>query len=93
MELRQYLLQKYPQLDPSSITGENYPPPEPAATFAMLTNILQLLTMPLLMFGDSLMGGPDSQPQWYKMIIANKMALFFLLILQLHYLKILFIFF
>jgi selT/selW/selH-like putative selenoprotein len=77
-ELRKYLLQKYPaQLDASSITGENYPSPEPAATLAMITQVLQLGAMPLLFFGDSLMGGPNSQPEWYKMILANKMALFF----------------
>ena len=77
-ELRKFLLQKYPaQLDASSITGENYPSPEPAATLAMITQVLQLGAMPLLFFGDSLMGGPNSQPEWYKMILANKMALFF----------------
>ena len=43
----------------------------------MVTNILQLAAMPLLFFGDSIMGGPDNQPIWLKMILANKMALFF----------------
>jgi selT/selW/selH-like putative selenoprotein len=73
--LRQYLLQKYPQLDPESIEGENYPPPEPAASIAMLTQTLQLLSMPLLFFGDSIFGGEP--PNWYRIMLENKMAIFF----------------
>ena len=60
-ELRQYLVQKFPQLDSSSIQAENYPSPEPAATIAMVTQTLQLLSMPLLFFGDSLFGGKYSK--------------------------------
>jgi len=76
-ELRQYLVQKFPQLDSSSIQAENYPSPEPAATIAMITQTLQLLSMPLLFFGDSLFGGPEQQPEWYRVVLDNKMALFF----------------
>jgi len=76
-ELRQYLVQKFPQLDSSSIQAENYPSPEPAATIAMVTQTLQLLSMPLLFFGDSLFGGPEQQPEWYRVVLDNKMALFF----------------
>lgn len=77
MELRQYLIQKYPQLDSQSIQGENFPAPEPAATIATVMSTVQLLTMPFLFFGDSLFGTPEQQPHFYRILLENKMAFFF----------------
>ena len=76
MELRNFLVQRYPQLDVESIEGANYPAPEPQATFAQIMGTLQLLTMPLLLFGG--MGGEPVPGGLLAALQENKMTIFFL---------------
>jgi selT/selW/selH-like putative selenoprotein len=76
MELRNFLVQRYPQLDPESIEGGNYPAPEPHATFARVMGTLQLMTMPLLLFGG--MGGEPAEGSLLAMLQEHKMTIFFM---------------
>lgn len=76
MELRNFLIQRYPQLDAESIEGENYPAPEPQATFAKVMGTLQLMTMPLLLFGG-MAGGDQAQGGLLHTLQENKMTVFF----------------
>ncbi len=75
MELRQFLVNRYPELDAASVEGANYPAPEPVGTIAQVLGSLQLLAMPFLFLGDSLLGAATHPALLW--IRENKMTVFF----------------
>lgn len=79
MELRQFLLNRYPELDDASVEGANYPAPEPLGTIAQIMGTLQLMAMPFLFLGDSLLGAATFPALiWIR---ENKMTVFFVIYL------------
>lgn len=75
MELRQFLVNRYPELDADSVEGANYPAPEPIGSIAKILGTLQLLVMPFLLLGDSLLSAVTHPALlWMR---ENKMTVFF----------------
>lgn len=73
MELRNFLVQKYPQLQ-GAVEGAHFPAPPVAGTIAAATQIMQMLAIPMLWFGDSLLSSIGMEmPAWF---VENKMQVF-----------------